>query len=1284
MRLVQVDADAAQETIRFAEPSQGIERELVIVSKAIVGLTVRAPWDELGKVYQLVRERTALEADQIALFRLRGALGLFTPPVYEDNEIVCECLEITRGTLMTAIREGFNTFDALVEKTGATTECGSCEALVREMLGEEAWIPVHSIQVMPVAEAIQSFRIKPHHKTLAPAKAGQHILIQAEIEGKRVQRAYTISSAAQETTYREITVKREPHGFFSRWLFDRRQDDSVIRISQPQGSYFADLSQKEPIVCLVAGIGMTPALAICRSMLQEGTGQRLHIDYSVSKPSQLAYADELRQAAATHENIELRLRITREEGRLSSDDVQQLVKRYPNGKYYICGPAKFQNAAEAFLREFRVPAERIEIEEFTHAGDKPAVTSESVQQNLPTIEHTGLLEDLSEVRPFLVPGHEYKEQNGRYSCSFCGVGDSGVVTIRRKRGAPPKKELEAGQGLLKVNLFGQTTELRAQLHDKRRLEVETSRPLVPPGGVLNGQLLIDGHEHNVVAREIARDVSANDSYRSQTFTIFTTAVGKTSRAIGQRAPTTGCVKLTISMGLQRPVFPIHIAPSVLDRDTGERRSISYKEAISRLASLLLEYRPPDKRTLIYACGQIDYFSIFSFQEVFRLLGVRNLAGNAEHCLNAGAVHNEMLTSQEGPFLTIQDSLNGPNRFFILSGWNGLITHPPIFQKLLKRPDLDAYLIEVMESESARTLIKKKLGPERVLFIRPGSDPQLALAVAHEILHKYPEAIDDRFVERFSDRDSFERYTALAREESFAPEKVAARIAAEAADVDRLRHGIRDIAAKIAQADVVPINIPSVGLSQTKGAVSHCLWGSMLAMVGKYGLKADGSPAGGTLRIPGQINAQSEVQGLSKSFFMGRLRLTEEGIVEAARRQGLPADAYEMAFNDIPRTALDFSDPTEKPELFLCFGTQFESNMMGRARWIKKLTAPNTKLVVMDPIPDPFTLKYADLIIPPPPHAAAAKLYQNGEWRMTLSIPQKRAAPETRTDATIVYDTMAEISRRLRENPALCEAHPDLARHSESGYLQQRFEPPEQGGQLSRADGEVSRPELWERILGYMADGEGRRGALYCRPEHADGRPIAWEELLEDSIIYGGVGTTRYRLDYDDPNHVPFRDVFRRPAKFKFFVPTEEDLSIAEGIILNSGRSSLSDDKKRVRFATSSFNSGKATTTVNMPDENPLHISPQLAERYGLADGDLARVTGVETGESLILPVVVTDRVKGESVYVSFHKCKAEIEQGRYVNMLTSHAGRCPYTSQSNFKLTRILIERVESSQASKT
>ena len=883
-----------------------------------------------------------------------------------------------------------------------------------------------------------------------------------------------------------------------------------------------------------------------------------------------------------------------------------------------------------------------------------------------TISHVGELPVLSST-PLYLTGHAgVNGSTKRTSCSFCGVGDSAVLSVHVTEVA---KRPPDGKGVLQVEGSQGVVEYAASLLNGCEFTVQSEGVLTGP--IISGDFVIADESFPVVARRAPGD--AADSGQ-QHFRLNAPKLVRQTTKLKGTLPTPGCLKLRVSMGLQPPVFPIHVQPSIPDGQTGHRIGISYEDGIRRLADLLLEHRPAHGRTLIYACGQIDYFTIFALQEVFRLLGVRNLAGNAEHCLNAGAVHNEILTGQEGPFLTIEQAIHGPNRFFLLNGWNGLIAHPPVFGQLLKYSNFDGYMIEVAETESVRAFVKKA-GVERLLLIRSGSDPQLALAVAHEILTQHPQAVEQRFIDQFSDAASWDECQTLALDDRFAVEAVSKRIAPTPDLRERLVVGIRDIAERLARPETVPINIPSIGLSQTKGVVAHCLWGNLLGMLGKYGLNADGTPAGGTLRIPGQVNAQTEVQGLSRNFFMGRIRMTDEGVADAARRMGLPIAAYSTAVKDTPRTALDYSDQTDLPELFVCFGTQFESNMPGRKRWIEKLTSPNTTLVVIDPIPDPFALRHASLVLPSPPHAAVSKLYQNGEWRLTLSQPQRAAPPETRSDAAIVYDAMAEISQRLRGSEELRTAHPDLAQHVE--YLRERFEAPDTGGGLERIEGEVSRRQLWERIQNYLTGPAESLGPLYCRPEHADGRLVTWDELIEQGeVMYGGVGSTRYRLDYDEPGHVPFRDIWRRPGRFRFFLPTEDDLRLPDGIVLVSGRSTLSDDNKRVRFAISTFNSGKATSGVGMPDENPLHISRELADEHGISDGDLVRVTGRDSGASIVLPACVTDRVRGLTVYCSFHKTKAEIESGRYLNDLTSHLGRCPYTAQSNLKQTIVTLERL--------
>ena len=97
----------------------------------------------------------------------------------------------------------------------------------------------------------------------------------------------------------------------------------------------------------------------------------------------------------------------------------------------------------------------------------------------------------------------------------------------------------------------------------------------------------------------------------------------------------------------------------------------------------------------------------------------------------------MLTGQEGPFLTLNQSVSGDNRLFFMNGWNGHITYPPAYRSVIKREELDAYIIEVMVSESV-VEIAKGLDASHVLLIKPGSDPYLPWRWHIKYLHDMPQ------------------------------------------------------------------------------------------------------------------------------------------------------------------------------------------------------------------------------------------------------------------------------------------------------------------------------------------------------------------------------------------------------------------------------------------------------------------------------------------------------------------------------------------------------------------
>ncbi len=355
------------EVLRHGGEAHDIERELRLVDGRLVEMTVRGPWSELRHLHRMVLEREALSTAQIESFRATGVLHLEPEPsTGGDDEIVCNCLQIARGTLLSQVERGHDSVEKLGNALGAGTVCRGCTAQLRTLLGRSRWTPVHCSKVIRQAADVRSFRFEPPSGVpFAPARAGQHVVVQALIRGKWAERPYTITSPAGETSFREISVKALPHGLFSRWLLDERRDEDVIRLSDPEGAAHVDPSDSHPVVCLVAGIGVTPAVAVCRTLVRQGGSRVLHVDYTGSSRGQMAFADELETAARDHENITVDIRATEERGRIRAGDVEHLCERFPNARFHVCGPRGYQLAVQDHLIRSGVHAGRIHVEEFT-------------------------------------------------------------------------------------------------------------------------------------------------------------------------------------------------------------------------------------------------------------------------------------------------------------------------------------------------------------------------------------------------------------------------------------------------------------------------------------------------------------------------------------------------------------------------------------------------------------------------------------------------------------------------------------------------------------------------------------------------------------------------------------------------------------------------------------------------------------------------------------------------------------------------------------------------------
>jgi ferredoxin-NADP reductase len=290
------------------------------------------------------------------------------------NRVICNCLQVDRKTIKGAVKAGSTRLVELQERLGCGTVCGGCIPTVRQLLGHEQWAPVRIVEEHQLTGEVRRFRLRPVGRPMASALPGQHVVLTGLVDGEWVRRSYTLTSAGNEPDHYEILVKREPKGVFSGWLFEEAGEDSLLRISPPQGDYHWQ-PNGTPVVCLVAGIGITPALAMLRSRQRERWSEPLHIDLSVRSDGEMLCSEELSTAAAGDERVSVAWRVTGKQGRIQQSDVDALNTRFAGAAYYLCGPVSYMDSVRAMLQKAGVPAPQIRVESFTPAGQPAAKTS---------------------------------------------------------------------------------------------------------------------------------------------------------------------------------------------------------------------------------------------------------------------------------------------------------------------------------------------------------------------------------------------------------------------------------------------------------------------------------------------------------------------------------------------------------------------------------------------------------------------------------------------------------------------------------------------------------------------------------------------------------------------------------------------------------------------------------------------------------------------------------------------------------------------------------------------
>jgi ferredoxin-NADP reductase len=225
-------------------------------------------------------------------------------------------------------------------------------------------------------------------------RAGQYLSLKATVDGARITRPYSISSAPFEALGRngfyEITIRQVERGFFTDHVWSSWTVDTPVQSSSPVGLFYHEpLRDTGKIVGLAGGSGITPFRSMAREIVFGDLDVELLLLYGSSDEQDIAFYDEFQELEGKSSG---RIRIVHvlsservslegcEQGFITAELIQR-VADLEASSFFVCGPEMMYRFLEGELAKLDLPRRRVRREvwgELTDVTSQPGFPSEVV------------------------------------------------------------------------------------------------------------------------------------------------------------------------------------------------------------------------------------------------------------------------------------------------------------------------------------------------------------------------------------------------------------------------------------------------------------------------------------------------------------------------------------------------------------------------------------------------------------------------------------------------------------------------------------------------------------------------------------------------------------------------------------------------------------------------------------------------------------------------------------------------------------------------------------------
>ncbi|MDZ5459725.1 2Fe-2S iron-sulfur cluster-binding protein [Azohydromonas lata] len=203
---------------------------------------------------------------------------------------------------------------------------------------------------------------------------GQYVML-GDARAGAPPRPYSIANAPRPDGEITVQVTRVDEGSTSRWVHEHLLPGARVKLAGPYGTFIGDPSVDTPVLCMAAGSGLAPILALAEAALRRGYKRPVTLLFSARTREDLYAAGLLEYWQAKHRNFTFKPTLTQEQGPGLHGRIPQLL---PDLFKDLSGHSVFVAGTPGFVNDCVEAARRLGArQELTHTegyfGQAPAM-----------------------------------------------------------------------------------------------------------------------------------------------------------------------------------------------------------------------------------------------------------------------------------------------------------------------------------------------------------------------------------------------------------------------------------------------------------------------------------------------------------------------------------------------------------------------------------------------------------------------------------------------------------------------------------------------------------------------------------------------------------------------------------------------------------------------------------------------------------------------------------------------------------------------------------------------